>query len=94
MEANHRLGFATDLRDYSAGVEILHALGLSAVSLITNNPGKIAALEAGGIAVVDRRSLWTGDNPHNHRYLETKQTVMGHLAASSVELDVESVLDG
>lgn len=82
VEANHRLGFATDLRDYGAGIAILRAFGLSSVRLLTNNPDKIAALERGGIAVTGREPLWIGDNPHNHHYLETKQAAMGHLAAA------------
>lgn len=90
VEANHRLGFATDLRDYSAGVAMLRAFGLSAVRLLTNNPDKVAALEQGGVAVVEREPLWTGDNPHNHRYLETKQAVMGHLGEAR-ETDAQPV---
>jgi GTP cyclohydrolase II len=78
-QANHRLGFPTDLRQYDAAVAILRDLGLDAVRLLSNNPDKLRALEAGGVRVVERVPIWTQANPHNQRYLETKRTVMGHL---------------
>jgi GTP cyclohydrolase II len=78
-QANHRLGFPTDTRRYDAAVSILCDLGLDEVRLITNNPDKIHALEAGGIRVVERVPIWTAANPYNHRYLETKRALMGHL---------------
>ena len=80
VEANHRLGFPADLREYAAAIDILRDLGLRSVRLLTNNPDKVAALENAGIAVAERVPLWVGENPHNRRYLATKRQAMGHLA--------------
>ena len=85
VEANHQLGFAADQRHYDAAVASLRALGLDRVRLITNNPDKIAALEDGGIAIVERVPIWTGANPDNRRYLETKRALMGHLGDLAAE---------
>jgi GTP cyclohydrolase II len=79
LQANSHLGFAADERDYGAAVAMLRALGISRIRLLTNNPNKIEALAAGGIEVVERLSLHAPVNPHNARYIETKQQIAGHL---------------
>jgi GTP cyclohydrolase II len=79
VEANERLGFGADHRDYRAAREILSLLGVQAVRLMTNNPRKVRSLEAAGIAVVERVPLKVGGNPHNARYLATKSGKLGHL---------------
>ncbi len=79
VEANHRLGFEDDERDFRIGAEILRKLGFSDVRLMTNNPAKIARMESCGITVQERVPLKVGENPHNHDYLETKSAKSGHL---------------
>lgn len=79
VEANEQLGFAPDLREYSMCEDMLAHLGVTAVRLMTNNPLKVAAMEAHGIRVVERVPLMTGRNPHNEHYLDTKQDKMGHM---------------
>ncbi|GIX31075.1 MAG: GTP cyclohydrolase-2 [Porticoccaceae bacterium] len=79
VEANERLGFGPDLRDYSICEPMLAHLGVRRVRLLTNNPRKVEALEALGIEVVERLPLITGRNPHNARYLATKAGKLGHL---------------
>jgi GTP cyclohydrolase II len=80
LEADSHLGFAADERDYGAAVSMLRELGISRIRLLTNNPRKIEALTAGGIEVVERQSLHAPVNPHNARYIETKQQRAGHLS--------------
>lgn len=79
VEANEQLGFGADQRDYSLCAPMLSHLGVSKVILMTNNPRKVAALEALGIEVVERRPLQTDSNPHNAKYLSTKAGKLGHL---------------
>lgn len=79
VEANEQLGFAPDLREYSMCEDMLAHLHVKSVRLMTNNPRKVAALEAHGIDVVERVPLMTGRNPHNEHYLATKQGKMGHV---------------
>ena len=79
VEANHRLGFEDDERDFRLGAEILKALGFSSVRLMTNNPGKIEMMEASGVAVAERVPLKVGETPQNRAYLETKAAKSGHL---------------
>jgi 3,4-dihydroxy 2-butanone 4-phosphate synthase/GTP cyclohydrolase II len=79
VEANERLGFAADLRDYGVGAQILHHLGVRDLRLLTNNPRKIAAFAGFGMRVVERVPLQVGGNPHNHAYLATKAAKLGHL---------------
>ena len=79
VEANRRLGFADDERDYAHAAAILHALGIECVRLLTNNPAKVAGLEAAGIAVVERVPHHMPANPHNADYLATKRKKSGHL---------------
>ncbi|EKD78995.1 MAG: hypothetical protein ACD_41C00196G0004 [uncultured bacterium] len=78
VEANQRLGFAADLREYGTGAQILRELGLSTIQLLTNNPKKIIGLEGFGLKVTKQLSLKMTPNPHNARYLHTKKTKLGH----------------
>ncbi len=78
VEANMELGFPADMRDYGVAVQILKALGITRLRLLSNNPRKRAALERYGVAVAERRSLRIGPNPHNATYLETKRLKLGH----------------
>ncbi|WP_425044398.1 GTP cyclohydrolase II [Primorskyibacter sp. S87] len=79
VEANHRLGFEDDERDFRLGSDILKELGFSAVRLLTNNPAKIAMMEKTGIAVTERVPLKVGETSHNRGYLATKAAKSGHL---------------
>ena len=79
VEANEQLGFAPDDRQYDAALAILQDLGVGRVRLMTNNPRKLAALEAGGIEVVERLPHQCHANPHNEAYLFTKANKLGHL---------------
>ncbi|WP_306151125.1 GTP cyclohydrolase II [Roseovarius sp. MMSF_3281] len=79
VEANHRLGFEDDERDFRIGAEILKRMGFSSVRLLTNNPGKIAMMEHSGIKVAERVPLKVGENAHNRAYLATKAKKSGHM---------------
>ncbi|MGB0440780.1 MAG: GTP cyclohydrolase II, partial [Paracoccaceae bacterium] len=79
VEANHRLGFEDDERDFRLGSSILHHMGFATVRLMTNNPGKIAMMTACGIAVTDRVPLRVGHTPENAAYLATKAAKSGHM---------------
>ena len=79
VDANARLGFADDERDYATAAAMLRALGADAVRLLTNNPAKVAGLEAEGIKVVERVAHHLPVNPHNADYIETKRRRSGHL---------------
>jgi GTP cyclohydrolase II len=79
VDANMRLGFADDERDYGHAAGMLRALGLNSVRLLTNNPNKVAGLEAAGIAVSERVPHHMPANPHNADYLSTKRKKSGHL---------------
>ena len=78
VDANIELGFPADLRDYGVAIQILHALGVKRLRLLSNNPLKQAALERYGIVVAERHGLRIGPNPDNATYLETKRIKMGH----------------
>jgi GTP cyclohydrolase II len=78
VDANTRLGFQDDERDFSVAAEMLKRLSQKEVRLLTNNPHKVAALEAEGIKVVERVPLRAGINPHNEAYLATKRSRSGH----------------
>jgi GTP cyclohydrolase II len=80
VDANLRLGFADDERDYGHAAAILTALGIHEVRLLTNNPAKVAGLEASGITVVERVGHHMPANPHNADYLAVKHGKSGHLA--------------
>lgn len=79
VEANQRLGFGADLRDYSMCKPMLEHLDIHRVRLLTNNPRKVEALQELGILVEERLQHKAGENPHNERYLETKAGKLGHL---------------
>ncbi|MCA8878581.1 MAG: GTP cyclohydrolase II [Rhodobacteraceae bacterium] len=79
VEANHRLGFEDDERDFRIGAAILRRMGFSRARLLTNNPAKVAMLERSGIAVVERVPLKVGRGLHNAAYLDTKAAKSGHL---------------
>ena len=79
VEANHRLGFEDDERDFRIGAEILKTLGFSSVRLMTNNPKKVAMMEHTGVIVTERVPLKVGENVHNEAYLATKARKSGHL---------------
>jgi len=78
VEANLRLGFNDDERDYGVGASMMHALGLGKIRLITNNPVKRAGLEGYGIEIVENVSLVVQPNKYNRFYMETKRDKMGH----------------
>jgi GTP cyclohydrolase II len=79
VEANHRLGFEDDERDFRIGAQILRRLGFGSARLMTNNPAKVAMLQANGIAVTERVPLQVGRGPLNTGYLDTKAAKSGHL---------------
>jgi len=79
VEANHRLGFEDDERDFRLGADILKSMGFSAVRLLTNNPRKVEMMQTSGIAVAERVALKVGENAHNTSYLATKAAKSGHL---------------
>ena len=83
VEANERLGFPADLRNYGVGAQILHDLGLKKIRLITNNPRKIAGLNGYGIEVVDRVPLLIEATDYNCAYLATKAQKLGHIMLRS-----------
>ncbi len=79
VEANAKLGFPTDLRDYGLGAQILSDLGVRTFRFLTNNPKKVVGLEGYGLQMVEQVPIRSTANPHNARYLETKKVKMGHL---------------
>lgn len=79
VEANVKLGFAPDLRDYGIGAQILTALGIRRMRLLTNNPQKVVGLEGHGLEIVERVPIIAHAGPFNAHYLETKKEKMGHL---------------
>lgn len=79
VEANEKLGFPADLRDYGMGAQMLNDLGINKIRLITNNPRKIAGLKGYGIEIVDRVPLFIEANDYNSNYLATKAEKLGHL---------------
>ena len=80
VDANRRLGFGDDERDYAHAAAMLRALGIDRVRLLTNNPNKVVGLESAGIEVVERVAHHMPANPHNADYLATKRKKSGHLA--------------
>ena len=79
VEANEKLGYSTDLREYGLGAQILVDLGLKTIRLLTNNPKKIVGLEGYGLKIVEQVPIRVKPNPHNERYLKTKRDKLGHL---------------
>jgi len=78
IEANEKLGFPSDLRDYGMGAQMLHDLGIRKIRLLTNNPKKVIGLEGYGLEIVEQVSISVPSNPHNEKYLDTKRVRMGH----------------
>ena len=79
VEANERLGFGADQRDYAMCLPMLEHLGIQSLRLMTNNPRKVKALEGFGLRVAERKPLQVGHNPHNRKYLATKAGKLGHM---------------
>ncbi len=79
VQANHRLGFEDDERDFQIGAKILKGMGFSKVRLLTNNPRKITMMTNSGLTVTERVPLKVGENAHNRAYLATKAMKSGHL---------------
>jgi 3,4-dihydroxy 2-butanone 4-phosphate synthase/GTP cyclohydrolase II len=79
VEANEKLGYGMDLREYGLGAQILCDLGLKKIRLLTNNPKKLVGLEGYGLEIVEQVPIRVQPNPHNARYLKTKREKMGHL---------------
>ncbi|MCH7228657.1 bifunctional 3,4-dihydroxy-2-butanone-4-phosphate synthase/GTP cyclohydrolase II [Haloferula sp. A504] len=78
IEANERLGFPADLRDYGMGAQMLQDLGVGKIRLLTNNPKKVVGLDGYGLEIVEQLPISSPSNPHNERYLCTKRDRMGH----------------
>ena len=79
VQANQRLGFAPDLRNYGIGAQILRDLGLTTIRLLTNNPRKVVGLDAYGLSIIERVPLESPVTSENRDYLETKRDKLGHL---------------
>ena len=79
IEANRRLGYPMDLREYGLGAQILCDLGLKTIRLLTNNPKKIVGLEGYGLEIVEQVPIRIQPNPHNEKYLRVKREKLGHL---------------
>jgi len=79
VEANAKLGFPSDLRDYGLGAQILFDLGVRKFRFLTNNPKKVVGLEGYGMQMVEQVPIRSATNPHNAKYLETKKVKLGHM---------------
>jgi 3,4-dihydroxy 2-butanone 4-phosphate synthase / GTP cyclohydrolase II len=79
VEANLKLGYGMDLREYGLGAQILVDLGLKTISLLTNNPRKVVGLEGYGLEIIEQLPIKIRSNPHNEKYLKTKREKLGHL---------------
>jgi 3,4-dihydroxy 2-butanone 4-phosphate synthase / GTP cyclohydrolase II len=79
VEANEKLGFAPDIRDYGIGAQILRDLGVSQMNLLTNNPRKITGLKGYGLEIIERVPLQLPMREQNEKYLKTKQSKLGHM---------------
>ncbi len=89
VEANHKLGFEADLRDYGLAAQVLRELGVTAVRLLTNNPRKVAGLQRYGVQVVERIAIQTPIRATNIRYLQTKREKLGHWVSDALEMSLE-----
>ncbi|MEC7637348.1 MAG: bifunctional 3,4-dihydroxy-2-butanone-4-phosphate synthase/GTP cyclohydrolase II [Verrucomicrobiota bacterium] len=78
VEANEKLGYPSDLRDYGIGAQILYDLGVRKIRLMTNNPKKVVGLNAHKLEIVEQIPIKSLPNPHNERYLDTKRDKLGH----------------
>ncbi len=92
VEANERLGFGADQRDYSICLPMLNHLGITSLKLMTNNPRKLKALADMGIPVAERKPLQIEHNPHNKYYLATKAGKLGHLLGNQHQGEAEESL--
>ena len=88
VEANERLGYPADMREYGLGAQILHDLGVRQMRLLTNNPKKLAALEGYGLEIKEQLPIQSPPQEHNLEYLRTKRDKLGHLLS---ELGTEAV---
>ncbi len=79
VEANQKLGYGMDLREYGLGAQILCDLGLKTIRLLTNNPKKVVGLEGYGLKITEQVPIRVKPNPHNEKYLKTKREKLGHL---------------
>lgn len=79
VEANEKLGYPADMREYGVGAQILHDLGVRQMRLLTNNPKKLSGLKGYGLEITEQLPIAVEPQPHNARYLETKRDRMGHL---------------
>jgi len=79
VEANEKLGFGADMREYTMCQPMLNHIGVTSVRLMTNNPRKVKALSNYGVEVAERVAIQTGMNPHNEGYLATKAGKLGHM---------------
>jgi 3,4-dihydroxy 2-butanone 4-phosphate synthase/GTP cyclohydrolase II len=79
VEANEKLGYGMDLREYGLGAQILVDLGLKTIRLLTNNPKKVVGLEGYGLKITEQVPIKIKSNPHNEKYLKAKREKMGHL---------------
>lgn len=98
IEANLRLGHAVDLRDYQLVVQVLHFLGIHSLRLMTNNPEKLDAVEAGGIEVVERLTAEVPASRYSAHYLAVKREQLGHLLgaaniSSAIQQPTRSLID-
>jgi 3,4-dihydroxy 2-butanone 4-phosphate synthase/GTP cyclohydrolase II len=85
VEANMKLGYPMDLRDYGLGAQILVDLGVRKMRLLTNNPKKVVGLHGFGIEIMERLPILTDANQHNASYLETKKEKMGHFLSHLIK---------
>ena len=94
VEANERLGFPPDLRDYGVGAQILTDLGVQKMRLLTNNPRKVSGLEGHNLEIIERIPLQTRPHAFNRHYLETKKTKLGHLLLDTINDEREETVHG
>ena len=85
VEANKKLGFPADLREYGIGAQIIKECGIRKMKLMTNNPKKIIGLEGYGLEVVGREKIDVKPNTNNEKYLKTKKDKLGHLILGEIQ---------